>query len=321
MLVRSVLKQLGSINNIQRVCSRERSFCSSSSFPVNSSIRSVGSFWSLQQHPIELRTCSTSSLRTRLTIGSVTFVPQRNMSTTAPKYYAKEEGQRDTKEYRVFITDSQGKKIAPWHDVPLFASSKGFEGNTFNFLNEIPRGTNAKMEMAADEPFTPIKQDIKKGQLRYLKHGNVLHNYGCFPQTWENPKEIHPATNLPGDGDPVDVIEIGSRNAKIGDIYPVKALGVLALIDEGETDWKIIAIAVDDPKAALVNDVSDVEKQMPGVIDAVREWYRVYKVVDGKPPNEYALNGSANNKDFAIEVIKDTHRCYNEAHKKPTSKL
>jgi len=88
------------------------------------------------------------------------------------------------------------------------------------------------METATDEPFTPIKQDIKKGQLRYLKHGNVLHNYGCFPQTWENPKEIHPATNLPGDGDPVDVIEIGSRNAVIGEVYPVKALGVLALIDE-----------------------------------------------------------------------------------------
>lgn len=243
------------------------------------------------------------------------------MSTATGHYRVKEEGQKDTKEYRVYVCDSQGNKITPWHDVPLIASAKGFEGNLFNFLNEIPRGTNAKMETATDEPFTPIKQDIKKGQLRYLKHGNVLHNYGCFPQTWENPKEIHPATNLPGDGDPVDVIEIGSRNAKIGEVYPVKALGVLALIDEGETDWKIIAIAADDARAANINDVSDVEKQMPGVIDAIREWYRIYKVVDGKPPNEYGLKGSANDRHFAIEVIKDTHRSYLEGQKKPTSKL
>jgi len=35
---------------------------------------------------------------------------------------------------------------------------------------------------------------------------------------------------------------------------------------------------------------------MPGVVDAIREWYRVYKVVDGKPPNEYGLKGSANDR-------------------------
>ncbi len=43
-------------------------------------------------------------------------------------------------------------------------------------------------------------------------------------------------------------------------MYKVKPLGVLAMIDDGELDWKVIAIAIDDPKAALVNDVADVEK-------------------------------------------------------------
>jgi hypothetical protein len=43
-------------------------------------------------------------------------------------------------------------------------------------------------------------------------------------------------------------------------IAQVKPLGVYAMIDDGELDWKVIAIAVDDPKAALVNDVADVEK-------------------------------------------------------------
>ena len=42
-------------------------------------------------------------------------------------------------------------------------------------------------------------------------------------------------------------------------MYKVKPLGVLAMIDDGELDWKVITIAADDEKAALVNDVPDVE--------------------------------------------------------------
>lgn len=247
------------------------------------------------------------------------LTPLRSMSSQASaKYSTREEGTKGTESYRVYLHDAAtGRRISPWHDIPLRVPG---EKQVFNFLNEIPRGTNAKMEMATDEAFTPIKQDVKKGALRFLKHGNVLHNYGCLPQTWENPKEIHPSTNLPGDGDPIDVIEIGSRVAKMGEVYPVKALGVLALIDEGETDWKVLAIAVEDPKAPLLNDIDDVEKHMPGVVDAVREWYRIYKVADGKPPNEYAFGGKARSREFTHEVIQDTHRAYLEAHP-PKSKL
>lgn len=38
-----------------------------------------------------------------------------------------------------------------------------------------------------------------------------------------------------------------------GDVIKVKILGVLAMIDEGETDWKVIAINVDDPEAKDLN--------------------------------------------------------------------
>ena len=40
----------------------------------------------------------------------------------------------------------------------------------------------------------------------------------------------------------------------------VKPLAVLAMIDDGELDWKVIAIKSDDPKASSVNDVEDVER-------------------------------------------------------------
>ena len=38
-----------------------------------------------------------------------------------------------------------------------------------------------------------------------------------------------------------------------GEIIRVKVLGILAMINEGETDWKVIAINVEDPDAANYN--------------------------------------------------------------------
>ena len=32
------------------------------------------------------------------------------------------------------------------------------------------------------------------------------------------------------------------------------------MIDDGELDWKVIAINAEDPKAASVNDIEDVER-------------------------------------------------------------
>ena len=50
------------------------------------------------------------------------------------------------------------------------------------------------MEIATKEKMNPIKQDVKKGNLRYVANVYPQHgypwNYGCIPQTWENPKHI-----------------------------------------------------------------------------------------------------------------------------------
>lgn len=43
--------------------------------------------------------------------------------------------------------------------------------------------------------------------------------------------------------------QISSQVCSRGDVIRVKVLGVLAMIDEGETDWKVIAINVEDPEA------------------------------------------------------------------------
>lgn len=65
---------------------------------------------------------------------------------------------------------------------------------------------------------------------------------------------------LQGDNDPVDLVEIGSETLATGSIHQVKPLAVLAMIDDGELDWKVVAIKTSDPKASGVNDVEDVER-------------------------------------------------------------
>ncbi|OBS80146.1 hypothetical protein A6R68_21651, partial [Neotoma lepida] len=92
--------------------------------------------------------------------------------------------------------------------------------------NGIPRkkARNDDYEIATEEPLNPIKQDAKNGKLRYVPnifpYKGYIWNYGALPQV-----------------------------LSCGDVIHVKILGILALIDEGATDWKIIAINVNDPEA------------------------------------------------------------------------
>jgi inorganic pyrophosphatase len=57
----------------------------------------------------------------------------------------------------------------------------------------------------------------------------------------------------------------------------------MALLDEGETDWKVLVVDVNDSLAPRLNDIEDVERHLPGLIRATNEWFRIYKIPDGKP--------------------------------------
>jgi len=156
----------------------------------------------------------------------------------------------------------------------------------------------------------PIKQDEKKGQLRTFKKGDIYFNYGCFPRTWEDPDFVHPDVQVGGDNDPLDVCEIGLRQINTGKVRPVKVLGVLCMVDEGEADWKIVAIDREDPWAELLHDIDDVQKLLPGTLDTLREWFRTYKIPDGKPPNTFALGERFMDRAYALSVVHETHRAW-----------
>ncbi|KAA8498931.1 Soluble inorganic pyrophosphatase 1, chloroplastic [Porphyridium purpureum] len=235
-------------------------------------------------------------------------------STSAP-YECETVGEPNTLEFRLVLKQG-GNTVSPWHAIPLFAND---EKTLLNYINEIPKGTSAKMEIATDEPNTPIKQDVKKGALRFYKYGDSLVNYGALPQTWEDPKEVSTETGFGGDNDPVDLIDLSDTVMPMGAVYPVKVLGVLALLDEGETDWKILAVNAADPKASELNDIADAEKAFPGKVSEVREWFRMYKTAEGKGENEYAFDGEAKGKDFAMKVIMDTHESWRKLYNGETA--
>ncbi|GMF76179.1 unnamed protein product [Aspergillus oryzae] len=114
---------------------------------------------------------------------------------------------------------------------------------------------------------------------------------------WTNAKQ---ETKAKGDNDPLDVCEIGELVGYPGQVKQVKVLGVMALLDEEETDWKVIVIDVNDPLAPKLNDVEDVERHLPGLLRATNEWFRIYKIPDGKPENQFAFSGECKNKKQAM---------------------
>ncbi|MCJ1448907.1 MAG: Inorganic pyrophosphatase [Stictis urceolatum] len=221
------------------------------------------------------------------------------------RYSIRKVGAAHTPEHRVYI-EKDGQPCSPFHDIPLYAND---QQTVLNMIVEIPRWTQAKMEISKEEELNPIKQDVKKGKLRFVRncfpHKGYLWNYGAFPQTWEDPNVVHPETKAKGDNDPLDVCEIGELVAKPGDIKQVKVLGVMALLDEDETDWKIIVIDINDPLAPKLNDIEDVERHLPGLLRASNEWFRIYKIPDGKPENQFAFSGECKNKKYATDIVRE----------------
>ncbi|EJT47106.1 inorganic diphosphatase [Trichosporon asahii var. asahii CBS 2479] len=260
-----------------------------------------------------LRRLSTTA--THLSRASATATSSKMAAENA--FSTRVVGAPNTLEHRVFI-EQNGKVVSPFHDIPLYAdnaqtilNSEHTPSNTPNpaVVVEVPRWTNAKMEISKEENFNPILQDTKKGKLRYVRncfpHHGYIWNYGAFPQTWEDPTVKHPETGAVGDNDPLDVCEIGEAIGYTGQVKQVKVLGIMAMIDEGETDWKVIAVDVNDPLASKLNDIEDVEQHLPGLLRATNEWFRIYKIPDGKPENVFAFSGEAKPRKYAEEIVRE----------------
>lgn len=191
-----------------------------------------------------------------------------------------------------------------WHDIPLRPA--GQDETIISMVTEIPLYYTSKMEVQKGLPNNPITQDVNKdGSSRYYTYGTPFFNYGLIPQTWEDPS-LKSAMGYGGDNDPLDVIELGSGQLAMGSITPCRVLGSLELIDEGETDHKILCIALTDKDAALIKSMEDLERVKPGHLDRLRDWLKRYKTSDGKAENSLASEVPRTASE-ALAVINETH--------------
>jgi inorganic pyrophosphatase len=176
------------------------------------------------------------------------------------------------------------------------------------------------MEVTTDEPLTPIRQD-KTADGKALRHypTPIEFNYGMLPRTWEDPSHRYAGVKglsprLGGDGDPLDVVEIGSRRCSTGSVHAVRPLGVLALIDGGELDFKIVAVRQDDVASRGLRSIDDVDADLR---HRIMVFFRDYKLP--KQKNTFGFGGEYRCHDCAWALIRSTHAHYQGRHRRSRS--
>lgn len=146
-----------------------------------------------------------------------------------------------------------------WHDV-----SRG--DNTpheMNVIIEIPKNSPNKYEI--DKKTGLIALD----RANYSQHPYPF-DYGFVPQTlWD-------------DGDALDVIVLTTFPLNVGILVRVRPVAVMEMIDGGESDYKIIAVPVDDKRWDDTNDLNDLNKHNLKEYRHFFETYKDLKKDDGK---------------------------------------
>ena len=169
-----------------------------------------------------------------------------------------------------------------WHDISLDRIKK----DNFIAVVEISKGGKNKYEL-----------DKETGMLRLDR---VLYtathypaNYGFIPKTYAE------------DDDPLDVLVLCQEkiiSLTLVECYPI---GVIRMIDGGEQDEKIIAVAKKDPFLNCYTDVSE----LPSHISAeIKHFFEVYKQLEEKQTMVEEILG----REVAEEIIEKCIENYKE---------
>jgi len=86
----------------------------------------------------------------------------------------------------------------------------------------------------------------------------------------------------------------------------VRILGALAMIRQGELDWKILAVDVEDELASHAQNISDLEAHDPELLGALRDWLASNEGVHRRL-NDFAFGGSAVGQEEALAIIEAAH--------------
>lgn len=129
---------------------------------------------------------------------------------------------------------------------------------TCNCFIEVSRESRMKYEW--DEETNMLKLD------RVL-HGAAFypHDYGFIPQT------------LCGDGDPLDVLVLGTSALQPGAIVDIRPLGYMVMEDEKGLDEKVLAVPDKDPRFNHMNSLRDVPEH---VLREISNFFETYKQLE-----------------------------------------
>lgn len=169
-----------------------------------------------------------------------------------------------------------------WHDVPLGENAP----EEINVIIEIPKGSNNKYEVDKETGL------IKLDRANYSAAAYPF-DYGFAPQTyWE-------------DGDPLDVIVLTTYPLDPGILVAVRPVAVMDMVDGGESDYKIIAVPVEDKRWEDVQDLADVNKH---ALKEFQHFFETYKALKGKP-SPVEIKGIMGKKE-ALEAVKKSVELY-----------
>lgn len=170
----------------------------------------------------------------------------------------------------------------PWHDVHYGDEAP----EVVNGIVENSKGLRAKYEL--DKESGLLKLDRVLYSAVYYPT-----NYGFIPRTYCD------------DGDPLDILVISQVDIVPMCLVPAKVIGVMQMLDGGEADDKIIAVAAKDISVNYINDVTELPMHLRR---EVRNFFEDYKKLEHRTVEVEEFQG----KEVAYEIIKKSFVDYNE---------
>jgi|SRR5690606_11779347 inorganic pyrophosphatase len=170
----------------------------------------------------------------------------------------------------------------PWHGI----SPGDAAPRIVNAVIEIPQGSRAKYEIDKESGL------LKLDRIIYSSFYYPC-NYGFIPQTYGHDK------------DPLDILVITSLPVQPMCLMQAKVIGVMPMIDSGEADDKIIAVANTDPGVNHYNNIEELPKHF---FDELRHFFQEYKKLENKTVvvEEYG------DKHSALKIVEEAISFYKE---------
>lgn len=148
-----------------------------------------------------------------------------------------------------------------------------------NTIIEIPKGSKNKYEIDKETGLIMLDRAMHSAQ-------DYPFDYGFMPQSlWD-------------DGDPLDVVVITTYALAVGVLVKVRPVGILRMIDDGESDAKIIAVPEKDPRFAEIHDIGDVNKH---TLKEIEHFFNTYKKINHI---EVVTNGYGDKKEAQEAVMR-----------------